>query len=94
MGFCILDELYSTIIDRLERRPEGSYTWSTASKGVEYVARKVGEEAVETILEAVKGDRERLAEEAVDLVYHLLLLLAMSGITPDDVERVVRGRMG
>ena len=93
MGFSVLDEVYSIILDRLESKPPGSYTWSTASRGVEYVARKVGEEAVELVVEAVRGDRDRVAEEVADLLYHLLLLLAVTGVTPERVEEVLRGRM-
>ncbi|MEB3861504.1 MAG: phosphoribosyl-ATP diphosphatase [Desulfurococcales archaeon] len=93
MGFSVLDEVYSIILDRLESKPQGSYTWETASRGVDHVARKVGEEAVELVVEAVKGDRDRIAEEAADLLYHLLLLLAVTGVTPDMVEEVLRGRM-
>ncbi len=88
-----MDELYGVIVERLEEKPEGSYTWSIASRGREHVARKVGEEAVEVVVEAVRGDRGRLVEEAVDLLYHLLVLLALMGVGPDEVERVVRGRM-
>ena len=60
---------------------------------MDHVARKVGEEAVELVVEAVKGDRDRIVEEAADLLYHLLLLLAVTGVTPDRVEEVLRGRM-
>ncbi len=93
MGFGVLDEVYSIILERLESKPQGSYTWKTASRGVDHVARKVGEEAVELVVEAVKGDRDRIVEEAADLLYHLLLLLAVTGVTPDRVEGVLRGRM-
>lgn len=93
VGFQVLDEVYSIILERLTSRPPDSYTWRTASRGVDYVARKVGEEAVELVVEAVKGDRDRVAEEAADLLYHLLLLLAVTGVEPGRVEDVLRGRM-
>ncbi len=93
MGFGVLDELYGIIVERLESRPEESYTWRIASRGRGYVARKVGEEAVEVVVEAVDGKRDRLVEETVDLLYHLLVLLAMMGVTPEEVEREIRGRM-
>lgn len=93
MGFAALDELYGIIVERLESRPRGSYTWMIASRGRSYVARKVGEEAVELVVEAVSGRREGVLGEAVDLLYHLLVLLAMMGVTPEDVEREIRGRM-
>ena len=90
----MLNEVYGIIVDRLAKRPEGSYTALLASGGVEAVARKVGEEALEVIIEALRGSRERLVEEAADLLYHLLVLLAMSGLGPGDLERVMRERMG
>ena len=93
-GFCVLNEVYDIIVDRLERRPRGSYTATLAGGGVEAVAKKVGEEAVETVIEALRGDRDRVAEEASDLLYHLLLLLALRGLRPGDVEAVLRSRMG
>ncbi|MCE4603188.1 MAG: phosphoribosyl-ATP diphosphatase [Desulfurococcales archaeon] len=93
MGFRVLDEVYNIILDRLESKPPGSYTWRTASRGVDHVARKVGEEAVELAVEAVKGDRDKVAEEAADLLYHLLLLLAVTGVSPGRIEEVLRGRM-
>ncbi len=93
VGFGVFDEVYEVVLDRLESRPSGSYTWRIASRGREYVARKVGEEAVELVVEAVRGDRDKMIEEAVDLLYHLVVLLAVSGVTPEDIERVARGRM-
>ncbi len=78
MSVQTLEELYSVILDRLERKPEGSYTAALAEKGIDHIARKVGEEAVEVIVAALK--EERLAEEAADLIYHLLVLLAISGV--------------
>ncbi|MCE4616806.1 MAG: phosphoribosyl-ATP diphosphatase [Aeropyrum sp.] len=92
-GFCVLNELYRIVEERLRDMPEGSYTASLAREGVPAVSRKLGEEAVETIVEALSGSRERLAEEAVDLLYHLAVLLAMRGVTPSDIEEVVRSRM-
>ncbi len=92
-GFCVLNELYRIVEERLRDMPEGSYTASLAREGVPAVSRKLGEEAVETIVEALSGSRARLAEEAVDLLYHLAVLLAMRGVTPSDIEEVVRSRM-
>ncbi len=73
-----LDKLYGIILDRLRRRPEGSYTAFLAEKGLGYVARKVGEEASELMVAALTGEGVR--EEAADLVYHVLVLLAMTGV--------------
>ena len=72
--------------------PEGSYTAKLLEDGTERVAQKVGEEAVEVVVAALRG--ERLAEEAADLVYHLLVLLEERGIGIGEVARVLRDRHG
>lgn len=79
-------ELEEVISDRSEKMPEGSYTTSLFRKGTARMAQKVGEEAVETVIEAMKGDRERLVYEASDLVYHLLVLLRSQGLGIADLE--------
>jgi phosphoribosyl-ATP pyrophosphohydrolase len=80
-----LDTLQRVIRDRLEQAPEGSYTARLASQGTVKVAQKVGEEAVELALAAVAQDSARVTAEAADLVYHLLLLLALREIRLGDV---------
>lgn len=92
-GFCVLNEVYEIVIERLREMPEGSYTARLARGGVELASRKLGEEAIEVIVEALRGDRGRLAEEACDLLYHLLVVLALKGVGPREVERVLRARM-
>ncbi len=72
--------------------PEGSYTTKLFTKGVDKIAQKVGEEAVETVIEAVAGRREGFLYEASDLVYHLLVLLEQTGCTPADIERELAKR--
>ena len=66
--------------------PEGSYTTKLFTKGVNKIAQKVGEEAVETVIEAVDGTRERFIYEASDLIYHLLVLLEQMGCSIADLE--------
>ena len=66
--------------------PEGSYTTHLFTKGVNKIAQKVGEEAVETVIEAVDGNRERFLYEAGDLVYHLLVLCEQMGFSIKDLE--------
>lgn len=78
----ILQEVYNVIADRKEHPKEGSYTNYLLDKGVEKICKKVGEEAAETIIAAVKGSREELRYEAADLIYHLLVLLFNQGLTP------------
>ncbi len=78
----ILQEVFNVIADRKVHPKEGSYTNYLLDKGVEKICKKVGEEASESIIAAVKGSREELRYEAADLVYHLLVLLYNQGLTP------------
>ena len=88
----MVDELVATISERHREMPEGSYTARLLGGGTDRVAKKVGEEAVEVVVAALKD--ERLAEEAADLVYHLLVLLEERGIGIGEVARVLRDRHG
>ena len=72
--------------------PEGSYTARLFTHGVNKLAQKVGEEAVETVIEAVAGNREAMIYEASDLVYHLLVLLEATGCSIADLERELSAR--
>ena len=72
--------------------PEGSYTARLFMHGVNKIAQKVGEEAVETVIEAVAGNREAMIYEASDLVYHLLVLLEATGCSIADLERELSAR--
>ena len=82
--------------DFIERRrqemPEGSYTTSLFQKGVNRMAQKVGEEAVETVIEATNGTEDRLIYEASDLVYHLIVLLTSKGLRLEDLARELKKR--
>ena len=80
-----LVELQSVIRQRLTDAPEGSYTAKLASQGMLKVAQKLGEEGVELALAAAAQDQARVTAEAADLVYHLLLLLALRDLTLGDV---------
>lgn len=93
-GSGILDELFALIQDRQREQPEGSYTVSLLQEGVARVAQKVIEEAGESALAAVQGEREALAGEVADLLYHTLVLLAASGSRPQDVWDALRQRRG
>jgi phosphoribosyl-ATP pyrophosphohydrolase/phosphoribosyl-AMP cyclohydrolase len=86
----MVDKLAATISARHREMPEGSYTARLLGEGRERVAQKVGEEAVEVVVAALAD--ERLAEEAADLVYHLLVLLEERGVGTDEVARVLRDR--
>ena len=80
-----LIELQDFICKRHEEMPEGSYTTSLFRKGVNKMAQKVGEEAVETIIEATNGTNDKLIYEASDLLYHLIVLLTGKGLRLEDV---------
>jgi len=79
--------LSAIVRQRHEEMPEGSYTTKLFIKGVKKIAQKVGEEAVESVVEAVDGNRSRFIYEASDLMYHYLVLLEQMGCTLEDIER-------
>lgn len=79
--------LASLINRRHKEMPENSYTTRLFIKGVKKISQKVGEEAVESTIEAVDGNRDRFIYEASDLIYHLLVLLEQMDVTLPDIER-------
>lgn len=87
-----LTELQDFINKRHEEMPEGSYTTSLFNKGVNKMAQKVGEEAVETIIEATNGNDEKLVYESSDLLYHLIVLLTSKGLRIEDVAKELQMR--
>ena len=90
-----LDRLFATIAARkADGDPSLSYTAKLLAEGVEKCARKFGEEAVETVLAAVSGNKEHLAAESGDVLYHLLVLWAAAGITPEEVYAALKKREG
>ena len=89
-----LNELFATIEARKSADPDSSWTAKLLAQGPEKCAEKFGEEAVEAIIEAVKGDKERLTAEAADVLYHLLVMLAARGVTLADVEAELARREG
>jgi phosphoribosyl-ATP pyrophosphohydrolase len=88
----ILDELYAVIESRKGADPSTSRTAQLFHRGVAKIAQKVGEEAVETLIEGVRGDKVRLAEESADLLYHLLVLWADQGVRPDAIWEALAKR--
>lgn len=86
--------LESTIRARISARDERSYTWSLVNAGRGRIAQKVGEEGLEVALAAVTGTREELMNEAADLLYHLLVLLAERGSSIEEVAWVLKERRG
>lgn len=94
MSDAVLDELFAVIEDRKERLPEDSYTASllTHEKGDDAVLEKLGEETTELLLAAKDDDREEIAHESADIVYHLLVLLAMKDMELADLRAELRER--
>ena len=87
-----LKYLQDFIVRRRQEMPEGSYTTSLFNKGVARMAQKVGEEAVETVIEAMSGNDERLLYEASDMLYHLIVLLTSKGYRLEDLSRELQKR--
>ena len=90
----ILDELFAVIQDRRREQPEGSYTAKLIQEGVPRIAQKVIEEAGETAIAAVQGDRDNLPGEVADLLYHALVLMAAADVSPRAVWEELRARRG
>jgi len=87
-----LSFLQDFIDKRHEEMPEGSYTTKLFRDGTKRIAQKVGEEALETVIEAVGGNKEKLMYEASDLLYHLLVLLTDNGLRIEDLARELQMR--
>ena len=87
-----LSELQDFIDKRKQEMPEGSYTTSLFNKGINKIAQKVGEEALETVIEATNGTTEHLVYEASDLLYHLIVMLTEKGLRIEDVAEELHRR--
>ena len=85
-------DLYELILNRKENPVDGSYTNYLFDKGIEKIGKKDGEEAIEAIISASKGDKENTIQELADLFYHALVMMAYMGITPDEVDDELRKR--
>jgi phosphoribosyl-ATP pyrophosphohydrolase len=91
IGF-ILEELEGLIRERKSTRPAGSYTTSLFEGGLKRILQKVGEEATETIVAAMSGDREETIKESADLIYHLLVGLQEMGISLEEIAAELQSR--
>jgi phosphoribosyl-ATP pyrophosphohydrolase len=87
-----IHDLASTIDASAASGGEGSYTRKLLDRGAEHCAKKLGEEAVETVIAAVENDRDRLIGETADLLFHLLVLLKSRGVKLEDVEAALAQR--
>jgi phosphoribosyl-ATP pyrophosphohydrolase/phosphoribosyl-AMP cyclohydrolase len=91
-GISFIAYLQEFIKNRFDQMPENSYTTSLFKSGVNRMAQKVGEEAVETVIEAVNGSDEAFIYEASDLLYHLIVLLTSKGYSIDDLGKELKTR--
>lgn len=89
-----LQDLADLIATRKDADPESSWTAKLLSKGPEKCAEKFGEEAIEAIIEAVKGDNAKLTSEAADVLYHLLVMLTARSVTLEAVMDELARRQG
>lgn len=80
-----IDQLYNIILDRKSNPKPGSYTNSLFDTGLHRIAQKVGEEGTEVVVAALSQENERLVEEIADLTYHVLVLMAAKGVSPEEV---------
>ena len=85
-------DLYALIKDRKANPVDGSYTNYLFDKGIEKIGKKVGEEAIEAIISASKGDKENTIQELADLYYHAMVMMVQMGITVEDVEEELKKR--
>jgi phosphoribosyl-ATP pyrophosphohydrolase len=90
----VLNDLAATIAERAKADPESSWTAKLLAKGPEKCAEKFGEEAIEAVIEAVKGDKDKLTYEAADVLYHLLVMLKARDVALDDVLAELARRQG
>ena len=81
-----IGRLQSLVKERHTLMPKGSYTTLLFEQGIDKISKKMGEEAIEVVIEAMKGDKKRLVYESGDLIYHLLVLLEYYGLSINDIE--------
>lgn len=81
-----IQQLYDLIVLRKEKRPEGSYTTRLFNEGIDKIVKKLGEEAVETVIAAKNDSSQRIVEETADLLYHLIVTLVEKGVTLEEVH--------
>jgi phosphoribosyl-ATP pyrophosphohydrolase len=89
-----LERLYKLVLDRRKADPDKSYIARRLQQGTAKIAQKVGEEAVETVIAAMRKDKKELIGESADLLFHWLMLLADAGVPPSDVMAELKRREG
>jgi phosphoribosyl-ATP pyrophosphohydrolase len=90
----VLDALHRTVITRRGASPATSHSARLLARGTAKIAQKLGEEAVETVIEAARGNRTALVSESADLLYHLVVVWVDAGIAPSEVWAELRRREG
>ncbi|MCS4488122.1 phosphoribosyl-ATP diphosphatase [Streptococcus sciuri] len=90
----MLETLYRAAKQRKNCPKEGSYTNYLFDKGLDKILKKIGEESSEVIIAAKNADKDEIANETADLLYHLAVMLVETGVTPDDVETILNKRQG
>lgn len=90
----MLETLYQEAKNRKNNPKEGSYTNYLFDKGLDKILKKVGEESSEVIIAAKNADKDEIANETADLLYHLAVMLVETGIAPEDVADVLKSRQG
>lgn len=88
----IIDTLFSVIKERKENPKEGAYTTYLFNEGIDKILKKVGEESSEVIIAAKNSSKEEVIYETSDLVYHMLVLLAEMGISPEEIKEELKKR--
>jgi phosphoribosyl-ATP pyrophosphohydrolase/phosphoribosyl-AMP cyclohydrolase len=87
-----IQQLYDLITTRKKTRPEGSYTTKLFDQGIDKIVKKLGEEAVETVIAAKNDSSERIVEETADLLYHLMVTLVEKGVTLEEIQKELTKR--
>lgn len=93
-GMEILQRLYDVVLERRKADPEESYVAKRFKQGTAKIAQKFGEEAVETVIAAMREDKEEVISESADMIFHWLLLLADAGVKPEEVMQELDKRTG
>jgi len=90
----VLQQLAEVLESRKQQNADESYVASLYDKGLESILKKVGEEATETVIAAMSGDKEKIIYETADLWFHTMVMLANAGLSPDDVLNELSRRVG
>ncbi len=93
-GSVVLDRLYEVVMDRRTADPAVSHSARLLSRGLEKVAQKFGEEAIECLIEGAAGNHDALVTESADVLYHLIVLWVANGVSPEEVWRELKRREG